>query len=294
MSDGTVVYGSYSQSELDAQYNAAATVPSLDPYFAAWTEASERTRATLAHERDVAYGEHARERMDLFPAPRAGAPLFVFMHGGYWRRLDASSFSFVAGPVVRAGGACAVLTYPLAPADSLDRIVAATRTAISWLLQNAASRLNARARGIVVGGHSAGGQLAGMLAATDWSVRGGPSDAIGAVFGLSGLYDLEPVRRSNVNDWLLLPDENAALRNSPLAHLPRAPVELMVAAGARETDEFKRQTRAYAAACRAAGLVARDEIVAGHNHYSIVSELAGDASAVTRSLLDLLARSSSA
>lgn len=275
-----MIYRNYSQSELDRQYDAASTVPSLDVFVTRYRESSERTRAELPNER-AAYGPGEREWLDLFPATKAGAPLFIFLHGGYWRRLGANYFSFVADPVVRAGGACALINYPLAPAASLDEIVDAVRRAFAWVEANAAPRLNAAPERIVVGGHSAGGQLAGMIAAS-------AAAPLLGVFGLSGLYDLEPVRLSNVNEWLHLPDAAAAERNSPAVHLPNKGTRVIAAAGALESDEFKRQSRAYATACTEAGLDARSIDAEAHNHYTIVLELGDPAGELSGLLLGML------
>jgi arylformamidase len=282
-----LIYSNYTQEELDRQYDAASTVPSLAPFVEAWTAQSAATRGRLRNER-IAYGAGEREWLDAFPATAGSgdAPLFVFVHGGYWRRLDAGVFSFVAGPVVDAGGACAVVNYPLAPAASLDEIVASVRAAFAWIGENAA-RLGASGRRIVAGGHSAGGQLAGMLAATDWTARGLADDAVGGVLGLSGLYDLGPIRLSNVNDWLRL-DDAAAERNGPIAHLPRRPMPVLAAAGALESDEFKRQSKAYADACAGAGCAARYVAAPEHNHYTIVGELASPETELSRALAAML------
>jgi arylformamidase len=280
------VFANYSQAELDSQYNASGTVPSVDPYFAAYIAASEKVRAELPHEANVAYGAHERERVDLFPASRPDAPLFVFVHGGYWRRMDSSFFSYVAGPIVRAGGAAAIVAYPLAPGASLDDIVASVTAAFEFIVANAATRLKASPHGIVVGGHSAGGQLSGMLASIDWQARGIDA-SIGAVFGLSGLYDLEPVRRSNVNDWMNL-DAAAAARNSPSGNMPSRPISLFAAVGADETDEFRRQSRDFAVGWGAAGYPAEALDLPGHNHFSIVLELADDSNDLTRRLIAAL------
>ena len=275
-----MIYANYTQAELDRQYDAASTVPSLEPFLERYRSESDRTRAEFPNER-AAYGSHEREWLELFPAAKPDAPLFVFIHGGYWRRLSADVFSFVAGPVVRAGGACALLNYPLAPAASLDEIVDAARRGFAWAADNAQSRLNASPDRIVAGGHSAGGQLAGMIAAaTQVDLR--------AVFGLSGLYELEPVRRSNVNDWLHLPDAAAAERNSPAMHVPRGKPAVVAAVGQAESDEFRRQARVYADACTTAGLEARSLEAAGHNHYTIVLELGDPASELTALLRGLL------
>lgn len=277
MAAETPVYGTYSQSELNRQYDAAGTVPSVDPYFERFATESVRERAKLERELDIAYGRGERERLDLFPAPDSGAPLFIFIHGGYWRRLDKSFFSFVAGPIARAGGATAVINYPLAPDATLDEIVRSTRSALAWLVKNA-HRANADPKRFFAGGHSAGGQLAGMLA-TDERIRG--------IFPISGLFDLEPVRLSHANEWLNLDDESAQ-RNSPMLHLPAHKPRLVASAGGAETDEFHRQSRSYVDAWSKLGGPATYLEPAGHNHFSIVLEFSDEESDLTQALLGML------
>jgi len=272
--------------QLKDGYDAAGTVPSTDPYFEEWAAASERTRATLRCELDVAYGEGEREKLDLFPATTPNAPSLLWIHGGYWRRLDKSFFSFIAEPIVAAGGAAAILNYPLAPAATLDEIVAAARRAFAFTAHNA-SRFNADPGRVVAGGHSAGGHLAGMLAATRWTSYGLPADAVKGVFALSGLFDLEPVRLSHVNEWLNA-DLEAARRNSPLLQVPVRPVPLVAAVGGDETNEFKKQSRDYVETWTALGYPARYLEIAGCNHYSVVRELLDTETPITRALLGLL------
>lgn len=278
MNAASTVYATFTQAELNRQYDAAATVPAIEPYYARFAAASARALPNLRAELDVPYGPGERHRLDLFAAERPGAPLFFFIHGGYWRRLDKSFFSFLAEPVVRAGGAAAIVNYPLAPGASIDEIVAAVRGAFEWVAHNAA-RANADPHRIVAGGHSAGGHLAGMLAGSTLRPAG--------VFALSGLFDLEPVRLSHVNEWARL-DAAAAERNSPVRRLPEAPIRLVAAVGERETDEFKRQTQHYVATWRARRYPAEELIAAGHNHFTIVLELADEGTELSRALAELL------
>ena len=280
------VYRGYSQEELNRQYDASATVPAVEPYFERYLAASEAARSVLRSELSLFYGTGERETLDLFAAPVQGAPLFAFIHGGYWRRLSKDYFSYVALPIVRAGGACAVLNYSLAPQVTLDEIVRQQREALRWLRINAVLA-NASPLHIYVGGHSAGGQLAGLLAGTDWEAQGLEPGFIRGVFGISGLYDLEPVRRSHVNAWMHL-DESAAERNSPIKWLPRLTTSLVAAVGGAESDEFKRQTRRYAQTWSEAGMPARVLELPGLNHFSAIFELANAESPLTRALLELM------
>jgi arylformamidase len=281
-----IVYNGYTQAELNRQYDTSGVVPPAETYFAEWAAASERARAALRCDLDLAYGEGERERLDFFPATKPTAPCLFWIHGGYWRRLDKSFSSFVAEPVVAAGGAVAIVNYPLVATATLDEIVAAVRRAFAWTAHNA-HRLNADPRRMIAGGHSAGGQLAGMLAATRWSSYGLPAGIVRGVFALSGLFDLEPVRRSHVNEWLNV-DVETARRNSPLLLAPERPIPLFAAAGGDESFEFKKQSRDYVETCAALGYPARYLEAIGHNHFSIVGELAKTETPLTRALLDLL------
>lgn len=281
-----VVWGTFDQAELNAEYNAAGTVPSLEPYFVRYERESVRVRADYECRTDLHYGPGERESLDLFPAPRAGAPVFVYMHGGYWRRLSKDYFGFIAEPFVRAGAAVAVLNYALAPIVTLDEIVREMREALAWLHAHV-RRANGDPARIYAGGHSAGGQLAGMLAGTAWSERSLPADLIKGVVGISGLYDLEPVRLSNVNEWLRL-DGDAAERNSPIHHLPAVPTPLLAVVGGKETSEFQRQTLDFARAWGAAGPHADARVLEGLNHYDIVLDLLAERSAFREAALDLM------
>ena len=262
------------QSELDAHYDPSRPLADgeVATYFAAFDAASARARDELACTGDVRYGPHERETLDYFPAHGPGAPLFVWVHGGYWRRLSKDAFSFVARPIVAAGGAVAVLNYPLAPEASLDEIVAAVRRGYARALTCAGA---ARA---YVGGHSVGAQLAATIAAR-YDVRG--------MLALSGLYDLEPLRRTYVNDWIAL-DAASAARNGPLHLPPLGRPPLVVAVGGREQAAFAEQQRRYVAAWRAWGGEAREIDAATHDHFSIVLELADATSPLARALVRLV------
>lgn len=286
MESDTIVWGTFDQATLDAEYNAAGTVPSLEPYFEAYERESARVRATYEVRANVAYGSGERETLDFFPARRAGAPVLVYMHGGYWRRLSKDSFDFIAEPFVRAGAAVAVFNYALAPAVTLDEIVREMREALAWVHAHAADA-NADPNRIYASGHSAGGQLAGMLAGTAWPERGLPENLVKGLCGISGLYDLEPVRRSNVNEWLGL-DEAGAVRNSPMRHLPTASTPLLAVVGSKETSEFRRQTFDFAEAWRASGSPADARVLEGLNHYAIVLDLLAERSAFREAMLELL------
>ena len=229
------------------------------------------------------YGDSAGEIVDIFPAG-AGAPIFLFVHGGYWRMLSHKDSAFMAPNLVANGAAVVTVNYALAPAVTLDEIVRQCRAALAWTWRNAAD-FGGNPDRIVICGNSAGGHLIGMLLAGGWHAEFGvPEDIVKGAIALSGLHDLEPVRLSSVNEWMSL-DAETARRNSPIHHLPDTACPLTVSYGGNETAEFKRQTDEYAAAWRAKGLTCDYIDRAAFNHFDIVFDLNDPDGALARAAL---------
>ena len=143
----------------------------------------------------------------------------MFIHGGYWQALDRKDFSFVAERLVEAGAAVALVGYDLAPAVDMDTIVGQIRAAIAWLYRNADAHGFDPDR-ICLAGHSAGGHLAAMALATDWTAFGLPADLVKGVCAISGVFDLEPIRLCYLNEVVRL-DAEQARRNSPVLLPPQ-------------------------------------------------------------------------
>ena len=186
------VYGDFTQAELDEALNARGTAPDFDEVLRRYDEDSARVRARFKGTLGIAFGPSADETLDIFPAERAGAPIQLFIHGGYWRILTRTENSFAAEALVPAGATVVVINYALAPHVSLDEIVRQCRAAIAWTWKNARS-FGADPDRLFISGHSAGGHLVGMMLATDWERDfGAPADVVKGATAVSGLYDLTP------------------------------------------------------------------------------------------------------
>ena len=275
------VFRHYDRTALDAEYNNRAKVKDAMDWIARYGAASARARAELPMRFDVPYGTHHAERVDIFLAAGPGpAPVHVFIHGGYWHRLDKADFSFVARAFREA--ATVVVNYALVPTVDLDEQVRQVRASVAWVHANARSFGGDPAR-ITVSGHSAGGHLVAMLLATEWSRFGAPADVIKAGCALSGLYDLEPIRLCYLNDVLGLTPE-AARRNSPVHLKPTGRAPLVLTVGADEGPEYHRQTNDLAATWRAHGASIDIVDASGLNHFSIVAKLERPDSALARAI----------
>ena len=268
----TPVFRDYDQAALDAEYNNRAKVKTAVDWLARAGAESARARAELPLAFDVPYGAHHAERLDVFPAARPGpAPVHVFVHGGYWQRMDKADFSFVARGLRPAGAVTVVVNYGLVPSVDLDELVRQCRTAVAWVHRHA-RRWGGDPDRISVSGHSAGGHLVAMLLATRWAEFDAPADVVKAGCAISGLYDLEPIRLCYLNEVLKLTSE-AARRNSPVRLEPARPTPLILAVGGAEGAEYHRQTDDLAGAWRPHGMPVEVMDLAGHDHFSIVAEL---------------------
>ena len=285
------LYRQYDRAALDVQYNARATVPDVQPILAQYTAQSQAARAALPHVANVPYGDHPDELLDIFaPAsqaatPAAGAPVFVFIHGGYWRLLSKDDSCCMAPAFTQAGAVVVAVNYSLAPAVTLDRIVDQNRRALAWVYRHIARHGGDPAR-IHVCGSSAGGHLVGMLLADGWHAQYGvPADVIAGAAPLSGLYDLRPLVHTHINEWMRLSPADAE-RNSPALLPTGAACPLLASYGGTETDEFKRQTDDYLQSWRARGRQARYVPMPHANHFDIVLTLNDPASPLTRAIFD--------
>ncbi|CAB3908312.1 alpha/beta hydrolase [Achromobacter mucicolens] len=284
------LYRNYDRAQLDVQYNARATVPDIQPILKKYAEDSATARRTLECALDVPFGDHPDELLDIFPAAGAtpgkpGAPVFVFIHGGYWRLLSKNESSNMAPAFTRAGAVVVAVNYSLAPAVTLDRIVDQNRRALAWIHRHIAQYGGDPAR-IHICGSSAGGHLVGALLASGWHASYDvPPSVVRGAAPLSGLFDLRPLVHTHINEWMRM-SEADAIRNSPALQLPQAGCPLVVSYGESETDEFKRQSNDYLAAWRERGFPGRYVPMPGTNHFDIVLTLNDPNSPLTQAIFE--------
>ena len=266
------------RAALDAAYNntAAVGIPKRDEYVGGWAARSDALRKTREAKVDLRYGSAPRQRLDVFLCGQAGAPTLAYIHGGYWQMNDKEPYAFFGEALLPAGFNLALIEYTLAPEARLDQIVAEVRAAVAWVIDHATEH-GGDARRVFVAGHSAGGHLT-AAAMSDQRLAG--------AIAISGIYDLEPVRLNYLNDKLRL-DEAEATRNSPIRHLPSHAAPLVVAVGLGELPELIRQSEEYWAAWQAKGLRGQYLPLPGHDHFSILEELARPSGRLFTALKDL-------
>jgi arylformamidase len=271
---------------LDGQYNNRARVADYARFLERWTQASALSRERLSRRLDVRYGAGAAETLDVFPTHRAGAPVLVFIHGGYWRALDKSDVSFIAPSFVADGAMVVVPNYALCPAVTIDTIALQLTRAIEWVWRHAAL-YGGDPKRIVVAGHSAGGHLAALLLACRWQQVAAdlPPRLLAGALSISGMFDLEPLRHTPFlqPDLRLTPESVARL--SP-ANFDDPGGRLHAHVGGDESEEFIRQNELIRR--WGARTVPVCEQVPGANHFSVLHELVTPESELHRSGLALL------
>ena len=262
----------------DRMYNNRALVPDHADHFERWRLASAQARQQRPCVLDVAYGDGPNETLDIFPASRPGAPVVVFIHGGYWRSLDKADHSFVAPPLLDMGACVVAINYALCPGTdgvpvTIPDIALQCARAMAWVWRHIGAHGGNR-NDISVIGHSAGGHLAAMMLACRWNELGAdlPADLTRKAMSISGLFDLEPVRKTPfVQADLRLTPGQVKLASPALWKAPRNRV-LYTVVGADESPEFLRHNRLIRQAW-GARVVPVCEDLPGLNHFSVVTVL---------------------
>jgi arylformamidase len=271
---GPVVFLDYDQEELNAAYDQAPWAPNRPEIDRRNAQKSRAALARLGTPRRLAYGPTEIEKLDLYAASRSNAPMNVFIHGVAWRAGRAADVAYKSETFVDAGAHFIALDFNNVVETKGDLSVMAdqVRRAVAWVYRNAAS-FDGDPGQLYVSGTSSGAHLAGVVLTTDWRRDFGlPADIVKGGLCCSGMYDLHPVSLSARSSYVrFTPMVSEAL--SSQRHLERLVAPVIVAYGTRETPEFQRQSREFAAAVKAAGKPVTLLVGEGYNHFEIQETL---------------------
>jgi acetyl esterase/lipase len=267
-------------ADWDDAYSNSDHIPDGTAYPDRWRAAAAAFRGGCAPDRlrpGLAYGMHARERLDLFLPEAGAAGLLVFIHGGYWMRFDRSVWSHLAaGPLAR-GWAVAMPSYPLAPEARIAAITRSARAAI----EAAAAAVPGP---VVLAGHSAGGHLVARQVCTDTGLKPATLRRIRRVVPISGVHDLRPLMATKLNATLRL-DPAEAAAESPALLAPLPGTRMIAWVGGAERPEFVRQTRLLANIWTGLGADVSDVIAPERHHFDVIEALADPGSDLVQGLL---------
>ena len=266
------------RASIDYHYFVRGRLPEWESYIEQFSSQSADVRQKLSYHADIVYGEHDRQKIDVFSTEKymQNSPALVFIHGGYWRMLDKSIFSFIAPEFLSAGVAVALVNYRLLPDVGLADIVDDVKTATSWLATNA-DKFGFDSNKITLCGHSAGAHLAAHAA----------MDLNANFIGVSGVYDLEPIQNSFLNDIGFLDNETVDIFGAN-SIMPNGDGSSLFAFGVEEGVEFSRQTLSQVELWKMKSTKVNMLAIDNANHATIVSELANSDSNLFKSSLNLI------
>ena len=268
------VFRKYSREDLDREYDNRRKVAGAAVIAERWMADGAVARRQLSCDLDVPYGSDPRQRLDIFPAAKAGGPILAFVHGGYWHTRDKSLVHFAVPPFVAAGVSFVSIGYRLCPHVKIGDIVEDVHAALVWIADHAGD-FGGSARDIVVAGHSAGGHLAAMMAGPS----GPGASLLKGACSISGLHDMEPIRLCYLNESLHIEaDEVAGLSPIALARelepgAVRLP-PLLLTVGGDEGPEYLRQRDELHDALRAARQPVERVDLPDRNHFTALSAFA--------------------
>ena len=254
------------QAEFDAQYNPSLALSDPTAPGKHFVATAKRARAELPCTLDLPYGPTRDETLDIFPAEQPNAPVFVFIHGGYWQKNSREGFSCMAETFLARGWSAALPSHTLAPNASLTQIAAELRSALD-LLQAQGARLGVTGP-VVLSGWSAGGHLAALLSDHPLVKMAAP---------ISGIFELAPIRQTRFDEALKLTEAEVATLSPMRRALSLKPHLLFV--GARELPELRRQSLAFREHRAGASQDGYYEI-AGRNHFDVLDDLMSPQGAV--------------
>ncbi len=254
------LYRGMDQAALDAAYNNRAAVPHHSQIFTAW-QLREAMVRDQCPPRPIPYGSHPRQVVDWYSG-KPGAPVLAFIHGGYWQGGDRQSFCFIAEGALSLGWHVAMIGYRLAPEVRMPALVEDIRLAMTHLLA-ACEAMGGDPNAVALAGHSAGGHLAALCLDMDISL-GVP---------ISGLFDLEPISLSYLDEALHLTDDDVQ-RYSPQRRSLAGSPPLLITVGGQELPELVRHSRDFLVHAQDDRVPATWVEAPDRDHFTILEDLA--------------------
>jgi arylformamidase len=262
-------------SYLEQQYNNRLAVPDCADFLADWTQRSANYREKSKGHLNLSYGRSEREILDIFPATSDSAPIHIFLHGGYWQALNKDSFSFIAEHINQQDECAIIVNYGLCPWVTVAEIISQIQKATRWILSNGEAYGDTKR--IQITGHSAGAHLLAKLVTTSWTEQGLEYAPFQRLNALSGLYDLQPLVMTSINQDLQL-NPNTSKLVSPLFDTFRhrsGSIELNLLVGNLESDEYKKQSSQLKKAW-GSNLKVRYKTIPDTHHFSILDRFYSD------------------
>jgi arylformamidase len=274
-------------SDFNAGYANNITPDVVERWEHYFRERSVEVLASKSERIELSYGPHPRQRMDFFPSPaaRPDAPTLIAIHGGLWFLFDRWIMHFLVPAFAAAGVHVACPSYRLAPENSLGEIVNDCRRAVTCLAAHAPD-LGLNIERFSVLGHSAAGQLAAIVAGTDWTMFDSRSGLkrMNAWVGVSGFYEIEPFAQTDFQPLVGFAEDEYQRWNPIASVTPHLPPSLLIT-GERESGWLHEMTSVYERALQLAGVSASVIDAPTECHFSVLSAIGRSDSDLHRRVL---------
>lgn len=265
----------------DDAYANGPNIPHGDRWPDAWVEPARQFREALAADGrarlDLVYGERPRNRLDLFLPQGRPKGLVVFVHGGFWLRLDKNFWSHLASGPVESGYVVAIPGYTLCPEVRVADITNEVARAIAVAAEMIAGPIR-------LTGHSAGGHLVTRMISATSPLPPAVRDRVAVSISISGVHDLRPMMRTAMNATLHI-DAAEAAAESPVLLQPADGARLICWVGSAERSEFIRQNALLANIWKGLGAATAVVEEPDRHHFNVIDGLCDATHPMTRALL---------
>lgn len=262
-------------------YDNLIHIPDVDKIMVDWAEKAAKYRKEISAKGlaklDQSYGQKPQETYDVFLPQEQAKGIAIYIHGGYWKAGDKSSYSHMMQAFTAYGFLGITVNYPLCPDVTIPEIAHSVAKAVNHIADTFDGP-------IYLIGHSAGGHLITRMVCGDELLDQNAAKRIKRLLGISGLYDLRPVAKTDMNEKLHL-SEGDCMAHSAALLTPRNDIDVMCIVGGEERTELVRQTRLLANIWSGFDLTIHDEVVAGCHHLSIVEQVLDKNHPVLRAFL---------
>jgi acetyl esterase/lipase len=225
--------------------------------------------ANVELKKDIAYTDTGlpKHHLDIYqPKDSNAAPVFVFLHGGSWRSGDRSQYVPVGNRFAKAGILTVIPSYRLAPKNPHPAQIEDAAAAFAWTVRNIANYGGDTNR-IYLGGHSAGGHLAALLALNPAFLKKheiSPQSIRGAIT-LSGVYDL---LTGDSQESVFGRDPGARKDASPFYHITSRAPPFLVTYCQWDYPTLPDQAKRFHSALRESGISSELIFVPRESHIS--------------------------
>ena len=225
-------------------------------------------------EANLVYGSDAHQTLDVYRPSAADTkprPLVVFVHGGRWRSGSKDEYRFVAAGLAAHGCVVVVPNYRLYPAVRMEAAARDLARAVAFAEDHAAG-LGADPGDVVLMGHSAGAQLAALLAYDGHWLKDAGARPVRAFAGFAGPYDFLPLKDADLVDYFGPPEHYPATQ--PVNFVDRASVPAFLVQGLADQTVALKNITSLAEHLSAGGVAVEVRLQPGEDHGGVLKRFA--------------------